>query len=200
MKNNLYLITPDFTEDKSSYLASLKKSIEHFSPQRVQFRSKNLERRPYIDMAKRVSKLCKEAGAKVLINADVEVFNELQSEVDGLHLTSGEMTKVKERPIPAGKLLSGACHNIEQVKIASRIGCDFAVLCPIFKTPSSPKGIPIGWTSFSQIVTSTTMPIYALGGIGLGDYDTAIANGAYGIAAKRGLWFNEDSLKVEVDI
>ena len=192
MKRNLYLITPDFVEDKSTYLASLKKSIEHFSPQRVQFRSKNLERKQYIEMAKSVSKLCKETGADIIINADVEVFNELQSEVDGLHLTSAEMTDIRERPIQTGKLLSGACHNIEQVKIASGIGCDFAVLCPIFKTPSSPKGIPIGWSSFSKIVSSTTTPIYALGGIGSEDYDTAIANGAFGIAAKRGLWLTEN--------
>ncbi|MBM7073262.1 thiamine phosphate synthase [Shewanella sp. 202IG2-18] len=197
MKKNLYLITPDFDGDISSYLASLKKSIEHFSPKRVQFRSKNLDRKQYIEMAKCVSKLCKESGADIIVNADVDVFNELQSEVDGLHLTSVEMTNTKERPIPSEKLLSGACHNIEQVKIASRIGCDFAVLCPIFKTPSSPKGIPVGWPSFSKMVSTTTMPIYALGGIGLDDYDTAIANGAFGIAAKRGLWFTENILKDE---
>ncbi|RLV58103.1 hypothetical protein D5018_19090 [Parashewanella curva] len=188
MTKNLYLITPDFIEDKNAYLDLLKTSIEHFSPQRVQFRSKNLDRKLYIEMARCVSKLCRESGVDIIINADVDIFNELKNEVDGLHLTSADMANIRERPIPRGKLLSGACHNIEQVKIASDMGCDFAVLCPIFKTPSSPKGVPIGWSSFNKIVSSTAMPIYALGGVGIGDYDTAITNGAFGIAAKRGLW------------
>lgn len=182
---NYYLITPDFDGNMDSYLNNLKMSLDN-GVSLVQIRSKNLNTVDYIKLAEKVLKVIKSYQARCLLNGNASLLSSLDA--DGIHLPSKEYLNLTHRPVGENYLLSVACHNKEQIDKAVAIRADFAVLCPIFSTPSSPRGIPIGWENFVRLLNGVTLPIYALGGLGVDDLSVARTNGACGIAAKRGLW------------
>ncbi len=95
---------------------------------------------------------------------------------------------LNKRPVHPNYLLSVSCHNREQLISAANIGADLAVLCPVFATPSSPKGIPLGREKFSELAKFAKLPVYALGGLSAKDCQIAYDHGACGIAAIRALW------------
>ena len=56
------------------------------------------------------------------------------------------------------------------------------------RTLSHPDISPIGWNKFQKIANKTNIPIYALGGLGINDYQVALENGAIGISSQRSIW------------
>ncbi len=181
----LYLITLDFDGNKNNYLSALEASLKN-GIKLVQFRSKNLDDATYIELAKDVTTLVHKYNGKVILNGAVELLQQI--EADGIHFPSAAIANQDSRPLPEKYIVSIACHNLEQIQHANLINPSFAVLCPVFATPSSPKGIPIGWEKFAEITAQANFPVYALGGLSIDDYTIAREHGAYGLAAKRGLW------------
>lgn len=188
---NYYLVTPDFDGDLNSYLKNLKKSLDR-GISLVQLRSKNLSFADYIKLGENVLPIIKSYECRCLLNGDIDFLSFLDA--DGIHLPSNDYLKLTNRPVNENYLFSVACHNKTQVEKAKALQPDFAVLCPIFTTPSSPRGIPIGWKNFKELVTSVNLPVYALGGLTPADLEIARENGACGVAAKRGLWGLEQPL------
>ncbi|CAH0539965.1 thiamine phosphate synthase [Vibrio marisflavi] len=184
-QHNLYLITPDFESDLDLYLSKLENSLSK-GIKLVQLRSKNLSQDNYLTLANPAIQLIHQYNAKVILNGPIELLE--STDADGIHLPSFEAAKYESRPFATNKLLSTACHTEEQLKQAERLKADIAIVCPIFKTPSSPKGIPMGWEKFSKFANNTDLPVYALGGLELTHYQEAIQHGATGIAAKRAFW------------
>jgi thiamine-phosphate diphosphorylase len=71
-----------------------------------------------------------------------------------------------------------SCHDA--AGLARRRGADFAVLGPIFDVPG--KGAPLGFSGL-EALGSTSLPLYALGGIKTADHvRRARAAGARGVA------------------
>ncbi|MCL9783983.1 thiamine phosphate synthase [Vibrio sp. S4M6] len=182
---NYYLITPDFESNLSRYLFELENSLKH-GIKLVQLRSKNLSLDDYLTLAHSAVELIHHYNAKVLLNGSIDLLS--HTNADGIHLPSFEAEKYSCRPISHEKLLSISCHNKSQLQHAERLSADIAIVCPIFKTPSSPKGIPMGWETFSNYAHSTHLNVYALGGLDASHYSKAMERGAYGLAAKRALW------------
>lgn len=180
-----YLITPDFLGKKLLFLRSLAASLNN-GINLIQFRSKNLPALEYEKMAKEVVQLAHSHGAKVLLNGSVTLLDLIDA--DGIHLPSRQHMLEVERPISAQHLLSLACHDAAQVQSAQRMGADLITLSPVFATPSSPQGRPLGWEEFSLLAKGADMPVFALGGLSQKDLSKAQEMGAHGIAAKRAFW------------
>lgn len=182
---NLYLITPDYTGDLPSYLMALENSLRQ-GVKLVQLRSKNLPVDEYMTLAHQVIDLAHRYNAKVLLSTSLELLKETAA--DGIHMPSAYAAEFSSRPAPESTIISVSCHNQEQLDIANTIAADIAIICPIFKTPSSPRGIPMGWQSFATLAKQTSAKAYALGGMELDHYTQSLSHGAYGIAAKRAFW------------
>jgi 8-oxo-dGTP diphosphatase len=71
---------------------------------------------------------------------------------------------------------------------AERIGADFITLSPVLPTDSHPGAETLGWDAFAEVVNRINLPVYALGGLGEKDLETAWSKGAHGVAAIRALW------------
>ena len=150
----------------------------------VQVREKNLAREALKRIAGRVLALARAHGAKVLVNADVELAREIGA--DGVHLTAERLRSASARPdVP---WCGASCHSSEELRRAEALGADFAVLGPVHATPSHPDAVPLGWERFREIAAGTSVPVYALGGIVPGDLEQAMSRGAHGIAMVRGAW------------
>ncbi|TCZ84584.1 Nudix family hydrolase [Lysobacter sp. N42] len=125
---------------------------------------------------------CREAGAQVLLNADVGLARALGT---GLHLKAAQLAALPSRPLPDDLPVAASCHDAADLAHAERLGCDFAVLGHVAPTPSHPGLPPLGWAGFSGLRERASLPIYAIGGLGPADLDAARAHGAQGVAAIR---------------
>jgi 8-oxo-dGTP diphosphatase len=150
----------------------------------VQLREKDLHRDELHELALRVVALAHSRSAKVLLNGDVALAQEVGA--DGVQLTSTQLTELKERP--AIDWCAASCHNADELRRAETLGCDFALLSPVLPTQSHP-GVPhLGWDNFAAIAADSTIPVYALGGLKREDMQVAWQHGAHGIALLRQAW------------
>ncbi len=128
--------------------------------------------------------ICRAAGAHVLVNGDADLARAVSA--DGIHLPAAQLMALEQRPDFA--LVAASCHARDELERAARLGLDFAVLGPVLPTASHPGQPGLGWTAFARLAHELPLPVYALGGLSLGDMKTAQAAGAHGIAAIRAAW------------
>ena len=150
----------------------------------IQLREKSLSRGEMFVLAKQVVALAHEYGAKVLINSDVSLAQEVGA--DGVQLTSLQLAGLKERPVL--DWCAASCHSVEELRFAERLGCDFVALSPVLPTQSHPGATHLGWEEFAKIAAGSSIPVFALGGLNRGDMQTAWRHGAHGIALLRQAW------------
>ena len=147
---------------------------------RVQLRAKHATREALHAMARTLV----ERGIELSINSGHPDAFELARELGaGVHLTSAHLRDARQRPAFAH--VAASCHDIDELRHADAIGCDFAVLGPVRATASHPDAAPLGWERFADIREQAALPVYALGGLTLDDHADARAHGAQGIAAIR---------------
>ncbi len=150
----------------------------------VQLREKHLSRDELRELARRVMALAHAHGAKLLLNADVGLAQEVGA--DGVQLTATQLAELHERP--AVDWCAASCHSAEELRRAETLGCDFALLSPVLPTLSHPGAPHLGWENFTAIAAGSSIPVYALGGLTRDDMQTAWRHGAHGLALLRQAW------------
>lgn len=150
----------------------------------IQLREKNLSGRALEQLAVEVLRLAHAHGAKVLINADIELARRIGA--DGVHLTAVQLAQLGKRPELAW--MGASCHSAQELRAAEALGADFAVLGPVFATPTHPDAALLGWDGFAALAQGALIPVYALGGLKPAMLDAARERGAHGLAMISGSW------------
>ena len=150
----------------------------------IQLREKNLSRDALRELAQQVVARAHTHGAKVLLNGDVALAQEIGA--DGVQLTSTQLTELTKRP--AVDWCAASCHSAAELRRAEELGCDFALLSPVLPTKSHPGAAHLGWENFATIAAGSSIPVYSLGGLTHADMQTAWQQGAHGIALLRQAW------------
>lgn len=167
------------------YLESLKGGLNRRA-EGVMLRAKHLPDDRFIDVARSMQEFCCTQDVFLTLNTSVELANELG--VDGLHLSSARLMVMESRDQFIGRWLSASCHNEEELAKAQELAVDFVTLSPVAVTTSHPDTPPIGWERFTELVAETTLPVYALGGMGEHTLHQAWDAGAQGVAAISAWW------------
>jgi len=126
-----------------------------------------------------VKSIARQYGARVLVNGGPAA--------DGIHYSAEQLMKLRSRPSQAG-LAAASCHTLQELGHAMAIGLDFVVLGPVKATATHPGASLLGWDGFRRIAESSSIPVYAIGGLNPEDMDRARAAGAHGLAMIRGAW------------
>ncbi|QTR50195.1 Nudix family hydrolase [Candidatus Thiothrix anitrata] len=180
-----YLITPE-PSNFPHFLSRLENCLQA-GVRLVQFRAKSLNASVYLGLAQEVIELTHAYQCKVMVNSPPLAI----AGADGVHLTSRQLqqasAQILESRLP-GQWLSAACHNVEELARAAKLGVDFALLAPVLPTRTHPGMPALGWRAFQDSVDAVNFPVYALGGLNAADLATARQYGGQGIAAIRGLW------------
>ncbi|MDD5365109.1 MAG: Nudix family hydrolase [Gallionellaceae bacterium] len=151
----------------------------------VQLREKDLPAADLAALAERAAGLCRQYGASLTVNGDVDLAARLGV---GVHLSSAQLAMLGRRPdLP---WVGASCHDGAELDRAVAIGADFAVLGPVLATASHPGAATLGWEMFSRLIEDCPLPVYALGGLGTDDLERARQAGAQGIAMRSGAWLN----------
>lgn len=180
-----YLVTPPPQDDDAAWLQALQRALQG-GAQRVQLRDGGgCTPERWRALAGDAAGLCQAADVEVLVNGSVELAAELGT---GVHLRAAQLSTMPSRPLPPGRPVAASCHDLDELRHARRLGCDFAVLGPLAPTPTHPGTTGLGWEGFAALRECSDLPLYAIGGLTPCDLATARAHGAQGIAAIRGLW------------
>lgn len=185
-----YLVTPEPGIDLDAWLSGLDAALAA-GITRVQIRAPGLvqagTRVPvsWRALAARAVERCRAAGAQVLLNRDLALAAELGV---GVHLGSEQLAGLTTRPLAAELPVGASCHTRADLEAAQALGCDFAVLGPLHATATHPGARALGWDGFARLREQVGLPIYAIGGLGPEDLESARRQGAQGIAAIRALW------------
>jgi 8-oxo-dGTP diphosphatase len=152
----------------------------------IQLREKDWPVERQQALARALVALARPRGAKVLLNGEARYARAWGC--DGVHLTAAALEAANARPVPDDMLCAASCHTRAEIERAGYLGLDFAVLGPVFPTPSHPRAPTLGWDGFASVAAEAPLPVFALGGLTRGDLDAAIAHGAHGVALRRGAW------------
>ena len=126
--------------------------------------------------------------AEALDAAPPMLRRRLDPALAGIHAPGRYLEPVERRPLPPGLWLGFSCHDARQLERALQAGATYAFLGPARETASHPGQPGMGWARFEALVRELPLPVYAIGGLGPADLETAWTHGAQGIAAIRGLW------------
>jgi 8-oxo-dGTP diphosphatase len=181
----LYMITGGDPSDKRVFMARLERALSG-GVRLVQLRAHELVDRDYGRLAEQAFRLCEGFGATLLLNRDPETARLLPGH--GLHLTGSRLSGLEARPRGAWEWIGASCHGGGDLARVARLGLDYALLSPVLATASHPGVQPLGWERFAALVDPVPLPVFALGGLGPGELETALRRGAQGIAGIRGLW------------
>lgn len=175
----------------AAFSAQLRKLIS-LHPPLIQFRQHNLSDEDFQARVQSALGLCRAHAIPLTINTDPARFEALGG--DALHVNSAVLRQLKQRPVPARIRFSASCHCIEELRMAAALQADYVLLSPVASTTSHPEQSPMGWERLAQFAREVSLPIYALGGMTVGDIPKAFVHGAVGIAAISAFW---DSASVE---
>lgn len=176
-----YLITP---EPDAQFLAKLEQALAR-GISLVQLRAKALSYADYKALVPEVLAVCRTANARLLLNADPQLAQELDA--DGVSLSSARLMALAERPVGL-ELIAASCHTQAEVEHACALGLDFVAVSPVQETRSHPGAAVLGFDGLRALTELATVPVYALGGMSRSDLDKAFNHGAQGIAAIGALW------------
>lgn len=179
-----YLITGADPADAPGLLRRLEASLAG-GLELVQLRAHGIGDAAYCDLARQAFALCRQAGARLLLNRRPQAVADVPAH--GLHLQADTLWRLDARP--AGTALVGAsCHSAADLQRAAAIGLDYALLGPVMPTATHPQAVPLGWQRFAALVDAATLPVYALGGLSEADLEHSFVHGAQGVAAISGFW------------
>ena len=152
----------------------------------VQLREKGMRGKALDAFTREVAALTHHHGARILVNSDTGNAGFCHEfGMDGIHFTSADLMNLSKRPDM--EWCGASCHNAEELFRAEQLEMDFAVLAPVLPTLSHPESPALGWQKFARLIRSSSLPVYALGGLRSQDLPIAWEHGAHGIALMRGI-------------
>jgi thiamine-phosphate pyrophosphorylase len=137
-------------------------------------------------IAGKAKDLCTRYSATFIINDHPHIAQEVDA--DGVHLGLHDMPVAAARKIVGNKIIGGTANTFEDVAQRYQEGCTYVGVGPFRFTVTKEKLSPIlgveGYASILEKLASQniSIPMYAIGGITLGDVETLMQTGVYGIA------------------
>lgn len=142
----------------------------------VVLRDKDLPEPARCALARELAPIVHEAGG-VLLTAGT-----LLPGADGVHEPSAQAAR--RTSTPGGRLTGRSCHDIGDVRAAEADDVSYVTVSPVYASVSKPGyGPALGTDGLAALVTATTIPVYALGGVDRPEMVAACrASGAHGVA------------------
>ncbi len=158
----------------------------------IQLRERDLETRDLLLLARDVHGLSQQHGAKLFVNDRMDVAQAVGAA--GVHLRAdGLPVSVVRRLIGTTRWIGVSTHSAQDVVQAEQEGADFAVLGPIYDTPSKRQyGDPLGCRVLEEASRRCRIPIFAIGGITPARVRGVRQAGAFGVAVISSILSEDD--------
>ena len=130
----------------------------------LQYRAKNKERTQSLSEAAELKHICRDFGVAFIINDDMLMAKELDS--DGIHLGQDDGNVADARALLGpGKIIGKSTHNLSEALRAEEEGADYIGFGSMYPTASKVVSHLPGTAGLSEIRDRIKLPIVAIGGI-----------------------------------
>ncbi len=131
----------------------------------------------------KISKAIENTNCKLCLNDNPKLAYQVKDIVDILHIGQDDIIPEKARSIIGTKMRLGlSITNISQLRKVPRC-VDYLGVGPIYPTPSKKDAtLPIGELDLLSIVSKTTLPVIAIGGIKIKNTKKLFDLGVSGVA------------------
>lgn len=149
----------------------------------IQLRDKHATPREFYREAAAALEVARDHHARLIINDRVDIALALKA--DGVHLGQTDMPAEAARRLLGKRAIIGfSTHNLEQAKLAAALPVDYLAFGPIFPTSTKENPDPITGLEVLRELSSRkgSMPLVAIGGIGLENAAGVLKAGADAIA------------------
>lgn len=153
----------------------------------VQLRMKAEPESQQFIMAQQALQICQAHGAKLIINDNVDLANQIQSH--GVHLGKNDMQPAEARKILGQNfIIGGTANTFEDCMELAEQGVDYIGLGPLKYTTTKKNLSPVlGIEGYQKIISQLHecyihIPVYAIGGITPLETEQLAATPVYGIA------------------
>lgn len=148
----------------------------------MQVRERDMATQDLLALSRDVCASVRVRGVRVMINDRTDLA--LALDADGVHLRADSMpVAVARRLLGPDRLIGVSAHSTDDVIRAESDGADFAVLGPIYETPSKRQyGEPIGLHALEAVGRHCRIPVFAIGGVTVARVEEVRKAGAYGVA------------------
>lgn len=178
-------------------MGALKSALEG-GVRLVQFREKDLPAPERLVLGREVMALAGVFGARVIVNGDSALADELGAA--GVHLGKSTAPVGEVRAAYRG-LIGYSAHSGGEAAEAFAAGADFVTLSPVFPpTSKAASGPCLGLAGFRFDVQACGGPVYALGGVSPDNAAACIEAGAYGVALIGAILSAADPARTAADI
>ena len=196
MKNigMLHVLTDITLQSRFSHVELTRQAIAG-GADTIQFRQKSGSTREMIDIARRMKRVCGEAGVSFIVNDRLDIA--LASEADGVHLGQDDFPlPLARKLLGPDRILGGSASDMEEARICLSEGADYVGFGPVFPTTSKDDAGPVsGIERLKEIVENIPVPIIAIGGISAKNAPAVMKAGAAGIAVISAVCCQEDPLE-----
>ena len=111
---------------------------------------------------KEINNFCKTTNRKLFISNNLKIA--LKYNLDGLYLPSfNQMLRYKNISIKKNFKIIGSAHNLNELRIKEKQGCEEIFISPIFYNPKNKDYLDI--VKFNSLCLTTSKKTIALGGI-----------------------------------
>ncbi len=163
----------------------------------VQLREKNINFEEYVTRAVEIREVCHKYNVPLIINDDYKVA--LESGADGVHVGI-EDTEVSEIRKNVGKdfIIGATAKTVEQAQKAQADGADYLGVGAVFPSPTKTNAIRITPEKLTEICSSVSISVVAIGGISLENLHIIKGCGQSGIAVVSAL-FSQSDIKLSAE-
>ncbi len=159
----------------------------------IQLREKILDDRQLLSTASEIAKICKDNGVIFIVNDRVDIA--ILSDADGVHLGQSDIDILDARRIlGSNKIIGVSTHNQQQVEQIVPYNPDYIGFGPIFTTNSKENPDPVVGVELLAKIKALyqDLPIVAIGGINLDNFNKVINSNPEMIAVLSGIVGKDD--------
>lgn len=188
-KKFIYIISPNTIKDDSFY-RDLELIFKTGKVSYFQLRLKKEKENSLISIGKKIKKICKKFNVRFLINDSPIITKKIGA--DGCHLGQTDMNIQQARKILKNKIIGLTCHNSKSLILkAIKEKVDYIALGAFFSTKTKKVKYKTNIKILRYAKNITNIPIVAIGGIKLNNYNKLLLNKANFLAISSYIWNNK---------
>ena len=151
----------------------------------ILLREKDLPEAEYRRLAERVMAVCRAHGTPCILHGFPAAAEELGAET--VHLPLPLLRTLPEARRRVFARLGASCHSAAEAREAEALGCAYITAGHVFDTACKAGTPGRGLAFLREVCGAVSIPVYAIGGIGPGNYAAARGAGAAGGCVMSGL-------------